>query len=90
MEEGSGMIFRIVTGRTTWFDRDLGVAGRVMVKGSDGKIEGKLVKIDKPILRIPTLAIHLDRDSGAKLEFNKQSQLFPVLGTVIGEYILLF
>ncbi len=71
--------------RTTWFDRDLGVAGRVMVKGSDGKIQGKLVKIDKPILRIPTLAIHLDRDSGAKLEFNKQTQLFPVLGTVIGE-----
>lgn len=65
----------------TWFDRDLSVAGRLFVK-KDNKSVPKLVKIDKPILRIPNLAIHLNRGSADKFEFNKESQLFPVLGLV--------
>ncbi|PRP75491.1 hypothetical protein PROFUN_10669 [Planoprotostelium fungivorum] len=67
---------------TTWFDRDLGLAGRVIVKDGD-KYEGRLVRIDRPILRIPTLAVHLDRESSNKLEFNKQDQLIPILSTAI-------
>jgi aspartyl aminopeptidase len=67
----------------TWFDRDLGIAGRVMVRGTDGTITQKLVHIDKPILRIPTLAIHLDRQE--KFEFNKETQLFPIAGLVAAE-----
>ena len=43
----------------TWWDRDLGVGGRVVVKnGKTGKIETRLVKLDWPIARIPTLAPH--------------------------------
>ena len=67
----------------TWFDRDLGLAGRVMVRDSDGNVVQKLVHIKKPILRIPTLAIHLDRQE--KFEFNKETQLFPIAGLVAAE-----
>lgn len=45
----------------TWFDRDLSVAGRVILKDNNGSFIHKLVKIRKPMLRVPTLAIHLDR-----------------------------
>ncbi|KAF2671441.1 aspartyl aminopeptidase-like protein [Microthyrium microscopicum] len=67
----------------TWFDRDLSIAGRVMARGKDGVVKMKLVKIDKPILRIPTLAIHLDRQE--KFEFNKETQLYPITGLVAAE-----
>ena len=42
----------------SWFDRDLSLAGRVVIADKDGNFSSKLVRIDKPILRIPTLAIH--------------------------------
>ncbi|KKZ64312.1 aspartyl aminopeptidase [[Emmonsia] crescens] len=67
----------------TWFDRDLGIAGRAMVRNANGSIEGKLVHIDRPILRIPTLAIHLDRQE--TFAFNKETQLFPIAGLVAAE-----
>ncbi|KAJ9255368.1 hypothetical protein DTO207G8_3124 [Paecilomyces variotii] len=67
----------------TWFDRDLGVAGRAMVRAKDGSIVQKLVHIDRPILRIPTLAIHLDRQE--TFTFNKETQLFPIAGLVAAE-----
>ncbi|KAI4158889.1 MAG: hypothetical protein L6R39_000448 [Caloplaca ligustica] len=65
------------------FDRDLSLAGRVMVKTEKGDFVQKLVKIDKPILRIPTLAIHLDRQEN--FTFNKETQLFPIAGLVAAE-----
>jgi len=67
----------------TWFDRDLSLAGRVMVKDGKGGFVQKLIKINRPLLRIPTLAIHLDRQE--TFTFNKETQLFPIAGLVAAE-----
>lgn len=71
----------------TWFDRDLSLAGRVIIQDSDKQsttttFSSKLVKIDKPLLRIPTLAIHLDRTINENWKFNKEEQLRPIMGMV--------
>ena len=64
----------------TWTDRDLGVAGRVVVDGEDG-VETRFVRIDDPIARIPQLAIHLDRDVNDRgLVLNKERHMRPVIG----------
>lgn len=67
----------------TWFDRDLSIAGRAMVRTKQGTIEQRLVKVERPIVRIPTLAIHLDRQE--TFQFNKETQLLPIAGLVAAE-----
>ena len=67
----------------TWFDRDLSVAGRAMVKGKDGGMEMRLVRVKRPILRIPNLAVHFG--GSVPFEFNKETQLFPITGLVSAE-----
>jgi aspartyl aminopeptidase len=69
----------------SWFDRDLGVAGRVLVKEGEGeaKFVQKLVKVDKPILRIPHLAIHLHRQTN--FDPNKEDELLPIAGLAEAE-----
>ncbi|CDO95060.1 unnamed protein product [Kluyveromyces dobzhanskii CBS 2104] len=68
----------------TWFDSDLSVAGRVLVwDEKEKKTVSKLVNLKKPLLKIPTLAIHLDRDVNTKFEFNKETQLLPISGLSI-------
>lgn len=75
VEQYGGMIAH------TWFDRDLSIAGRVYINDTkSGKLIPKLIKIDKPLLRIPTLAIHLHRDANTKFEFNKETKLLPIAG----------
>ncbi|KAL3654953.1 hypothetical protein CASFOL_000739 [Castilleja foliolosa] len=70
----------------TWFDRDLAIAGRVIVREQKDGSESyshRLVRIEEPIMRIPTLAIHLDREVNDGFKVNKQSHLVPVLATSI-------
>lgn len=63
---------------STWWDRDLGIGGRVLVKTSSGKIETKLVNLGWPIARIPTLAPHFG--AAAQGPFNKETQMTPIIG----------
>lgn len=63
----------------SWLDRGLGLAGRVSVVGSNGEIEQRLFLDDRPLMTIPQLAIHLDREivsTGLKLD--PQRHLIPL------------
>jgi aspartyl aminopeptidase len=66
----------------SWLDRDLGLSGRVVVRGANGDAAATaLVRVDRPLLRVPQLAIHLDRgvnEAGVKL--NPQLHLVPLFG----------
>lgn len=62
-----------------WFDRDLGLAGRVHVRHDDGRIEGVLLNVARPIAIVPSLAIHLDREANNGRTINPQTEMPPVL-----------
>ena len=62
----------------TWFDRPLSLAGRVMVKNGE-RIETRLVKVDRDLLMIPSLAIHMDRKVNEGRAVNKQIDMLPIL-----------
>ena len=63
----------------TWMNRDLGIAGRVIVADAQDNFTEKLVYIDDAPLLIPALAFHLDRDVHDKgFNLNKQDHLLPI------------
>lgn len=64
---------------STWFDRPLSVAGRVIVKNGD-RLEPRLVDIDRDILLIPSLAIHMNRQVNDGYAYNKQVDMLPLFG----------
>ncbi len=64
----------------SWLDRDLGLSGRLVVRSPAGP-RSVLVRIDEPLLRVPQLAIHLDRDvNGGGLKLDPQRHLVPIWG----------
>jgi aspartyl aminopeptidase len=64
----------------TFADRDLSLAGRVNVRTADG-FETHLVRFSEPLLRLPNLAIHMNREvNESGLKFNKQTELPLLLG----------
>ena len=70
----------------SWFDRDLSIAGRVIIQKSDinnpdeFSFETKLVKVNRSILRIPNLCIHLRTpDERESFKVNKEDHLMPIL-----------
>jgi aspartyl aminopeptidase len=61
----------------SWLDRDLGLAGRLVLR--DGT--ERLVNLDRPLLRVPQLAVHLDRGVNAEgVKLNAQQHLMPIWG----------
>lgn len=66
----------------SWLDRDLSLAGRVVLKGKAGDFSSKLIKIDRPLLRIPSVAKHLNDTANTNFVFNKETEFIPILGMV--------
>ena len=74
-ERYGGMIF------STWFDRPLSVAGRVLYKDETG-LHTRLVKIDRDLLMIPNVAIHMNREVNNGFKYNAQVDLMPLYGDI--------
>ncbi len=72
-EKYGGMIL------STWLDRPLSVAGRVVVKG-EGGTETRLVNVQEDLCVIPNLAIHMNRDQGKDADLNPQTDMLPLYG----------
>ena len=67
-----------------WLDRPLSIAGRVLVKTEKG-VETKLVNIDRDLLIIPNLAIHMNREVNDGYKFNAQKDMLPLFSTIEGK-----
>ena len=60
-----------------WFDRPLGIAGRIMVKNGT-RIEERLLHIDRDIIMMPSLAIHMNREANDGYKYNAQTDTQPI------------
>ena len=65
---------------STWLDRPLSIAGRIVVKTSDG-VEAKLIDVDKDLLVIPNVAIHMNRQVNSGYAFNPACDLIPLVSS---------
>lgn len=74
VEKYGGMIYY------SWLDRPLSVAGRVIVKTPDG-LEARLVNLDRNLLTVPSLAIHINRGVNDGAKFNPAQDLLPLYST---------
>lgn len=66
---------------SSWMDRPLSVAGRIIVKEKDEYVS-KLVNINRDLLMIPNLAIHMNREINKGYAYNRQKDMLPVLGGI--------
>lgn len=64
-----------------WFDRPLSVAGRVVVKENDTFVT-KLVDVDRDLLMIPNLAIHMSRQANEGYQYSAQKDMLPLYGEI--------
>ena len=70
----------------TWFDRDLGLAGKVCYLDKDGKLTSTLWDSKSAIMNIPSLCIHLDREP--EFNPNKENHLKPILATNVIDQLM--
>ena len=78
VERYGGMIL------SPWFDRPLSVAGRLIVR-QDGKIREKMVTVDRDLLVIPNLAIHMNREVNDGYKYNVQKDMLPLFSDKEGK-----
>lgn len=64
---------------STWFDRPLSIAGRILVKENNA-VKTHLVNIDKDLVIIPNLAIHMNREVNDGYKYNAQIDMLPLYG----------
>ena len=69
----------------TWFDRDLTLAGKIVIQTEDGKLSTRYWNCDHALMKVPSLAIHLDREETFKP--NKETHLKPILAMNIVDQI---
>ena len=71
---------------STWFDRPLTIAGRVIVRGKDAlHPQTLLLHVKRPLLQISNLAIHFNRQVNDGVKLSKQKDMLPILGIVTSE-----
>lgn len=71
----------------TWMDRPLSIAGRVVLKGKNPFCpDAKFININRPLMIIPNLAIHMNRNINSGIELNRQKHLLPLLALVSDEF----
>lgn len=73
VEKYGGMLF------APWFDRPLSVAGRVLVRTENG-MEARLIDVDRDLLVIPNVAIHMNREVNDGFKYNAQTDMMPLFG----------
>ena len=64
---------------STWFDRPLSIAGRVLVRDGDHYLT-KLINFDRDLVLIPNVAIHMNRAVNDGYAYNKQVDMLPLFG----------
>ncbi len=67
---------------STWMDRPLSVAGRVVVR-EEGRIVSRLVNADRDLMVIPSVAIHMNRNMNEGVAYNAAVDMFPLVGTTV-------
>jgi aspartyl aminopeptidase len=69
---------------SSWLDRELSLAGKVVVRDGSG-YKVVLADLEKPVLIIPQLAIHYNREVNDSFKLNPQENLLPVMGLTVKE-----
>ncbi|HIJ85626.1 MAG: M18 family aminopeptidase [Magnetococcales bacterium] len=64
---------------STWFDRDLGLAGQVTLIHADAGLRSRLLDFNEPVALLPSLAIHLNREANEGIKIRRHEDLSPVL-----------